>query len=264
MGHYQRLVFTFAQVSAQQELAYRANFLINIFSSLLNVGTGFLALAILFTQVESVNGWDFAATLALLGVYLTLQALRNLFIGPSLDALAGMGGAVWQGAFDFVLLRPVHTQFLVSVQQWRPLALLDLLLGVGVLGMAVRQLGQTLMWVQALIFVMTLLASVIILYSLLLSLTSLIFLGPPFLYTWLFDAVLQMARYPVGLYPGWLRLLLTWLVPVGLMTTVPAQALNSTLTWPLFTGSLVMALLLFGGASALFQHSLRRYTSASS
>ena len=50
------------------------------------------------------------------------------------------------------------------------------------------------------------------------------------LFTWVFDGIFQMARYPVGMYPGWLRLVLTWIVPVGVITTVPAQALTGSLS----------------------------------
>ena len=60
-----------------------------------------------------------------------LGALRRLFIGPSLESLAGMDGEIWTGQFDFTLLRPVDVQFLASVRYWRPLALLDLVLGAG-------------------------------------------------------------------------------------------------------------------------------------
>jgi hypothetical protein len=56
---------------------------------------------------------------------------------------------------------------------------------------------------------------VTILYAILLAFTGLVFWSPGFLFTWVFDGVFQMARYPVGLYPGWLRLALTWVVPVG-------------------------------------------------
>ncbi len=80
----------------------------------------------------------------------------------------------------------------------------------------------------------------------------------------LFNSVVQMARYPLTLYPGWLRLLLTWVLPVGLMTTRPAQALTSKVTWPFFGGGVVLAVALFVGASGLFHLGLRRYASASS
>ncbi|MBK8050013.1 MAG: ABC-2 family transporter protein [Anaerolineales bacterium] len=172
------LAAAFARASTQQELAYRSNFFISVLHSLLNLATGLLGLVILFDQVELVRGWDFASSLTLLGVYLTLAALRDLFIGPSLDALAGMDGAIWRGTFDFSLLRPVNQQFLVSVQRWRPLVLFDLLLGLAVLGSGAMRLGAVVTWGHVTGFILALGAGVVILYSLLLGLTSLVFWGP--------------------------------------------------------------------------------------
>ena len=111
---------------------------------------------------------------------------------------------------------------------------------------------------------MALCASVAILYAILLAFTSLVFWSPGLMFIWVFDAIFQMARYPVGLYPGWLRLVLTWVVPVGIMTTVPAQALTGDLPAGTLVGSLALALVLLAGASALFRGGLRRYASASS
>ena len=219
---------------------------------------------VLFGQVETVHGWDLPATLALLGVYLTIAALRRLFIGPSLDALAGLGGEVWSGRFDFTLLRPIDVQFLASFRHWRPFALADLILGLGVLGVAAVQLGQSLTLARLATFLIALGAGVTILYATLLAFTGLVFWSPGFLFTWVFDGIFQMARYPVGLYPGWLRLVLTWIVPVGVMTTVPAQALTGDLLSGVLIGSVALAIASLIGASALFRFGLRRYASASS
>ncbi|MEM7129608.1 MAG: ABC-2 family transporter protein [Chloroflexota bacterium] len=261
---YFRLIAAFARASAQQELAYRTNFLISLLHSLLNLVTGILGIVILFDQIEMIQGWDFASTLALLGVYLILGALRSLFIEPSLDALAGMSGVIWEGTFDFTLLRPLNAQFMASFQRWRPLALFDMLLALIVLGVAVAQLNRTLNFMEIAGFLLSLMISLIILYSLLLGLTSFVFWGPGFYYTWIFNGIFQMARYPVGLYPGWLRMVLTWIVPVGMMTTVPAQTFGGDVSPLLLTGSLILAICLFAGSSFLFQTGLQRYSSASS
>jgi len=261
---YLRLIRLFAEASAQNELAYQANFWISLLHSTLNTGTGVLGLVVLFGQIETVHGWDFPSTLALLGVYLTISAVRGLFIGPSLDRLAGMDGEVWSGRFDFTLLRPVDGQFFASFRYWQPLALLDLAMGLGVLGLAIDRLGQGFSLAHLFTFGLAMAAALVILYAILLIFTALIFWSPGFLFTWVFDAFFQMARYPVGLYPGWLRLALTWIVPVGLMTTVPAQALTGGLSAWMLLGSLGLAACLLLGASALFRLGLRRYASASS
>jgi ABC-2 type transport system permease protein len=262
--HYLRLIAQFMRASFQEEAAYRANFFISLLHSLLNLATGVLGVYVLFSQVESVRGWSFASTLALLGVYLTVSALRGLFIGPGLDALAGMEGEIWSGSFDFTALRPLNIQFYVSLRKWRWFALFDLLLGLGVLGAAVAQLGQGLTLGQVLAFLLALAAGVLALYAILLAFAGLVFWSPEVLFTWVFNGVFQMARYPVGMYPGWLRLVLTWVIPVGVITTLPAEALSGALSpWSL-AGSMALAVLLTVGASWLFRRGLRRYVSASS
>jgi len=262
--YYLKLIKRFIVIAFQNALAYRLNFWISLLYSLLNLGTGVLGIVVLFSQIETLRGWTLASTLALLGVYLTLGALRGLFLGPSLEALAGMDGEVWTGQFDFTLLRPVDVQFLASFRHWRPLALLDLLLALGVLGTGMAQMGQTLTLGRVLAFVVGMAAGLLILYAILLAFSALVFWSPGFLFTWLFNALLQMARYPVGLYPGWLRLVLTWIVPVGVMTTIPAQALSGELSPGILAGAVGLAVVFFTGATALFRTGLRRYASASS
>ena len=186
---YLRLILRFIQASFQEEAAYRANFFVSLFYSLLNLATGVLGIYVIFGQVQQVNGWDFNATLALLGVYLTVQALRSLFIGPGLEALAGMDGEIWTGKFDFTLLRPLNVQFLVSLRKWRLFAAFDLLLGLGVLVLAIMRPGFSVSAGQLAAFFLALTAGVLILYAILLAFAGLDFWSPGMLFTWVFDGL---------------------------------------------------------------------------
>jgi ABC-2 type transport system permease protein len=262
--YYLRLIRRFAKASAQNEMAYSANFWISTLHSLLNLGSGIAGVLVLFGQVETIQGWNLPSTLAILGVYLTIGALRRLFIGPSLETLAGMDGEVWSGKLDYTLLRPIDIQFQATFRYWQPLALIDLFLGFGVLGIAMAQLGQTLTLVRLVAFLVTLFFGVTTLYAVLLAFAGLVFWSPGFLFTWIFDSLFQMARYPVGLYPGWLRFLLTWIVPVGIMTTIPAQALTGLLTTGNWFFGMILSIIFLIGASIIFRKGVRRYASASS
>lgn len=257
-----RLIRTFIIASALEETAYAANFAISVFYSLLNFATGWLGLFIVFGQAGSIGGWDYDAALAVLGVYLVVEAVSNLVISPSLEKLGGMDGAVWQGTFDFVLLRPVDTQLLASLRHWRLLSLFDLLLGVLVLIAAGGRLSPGPG--EAAAFLLALGAGLLVLYALLLFFTSLVFWSPGFLFTWIFYGVFQMGRYPVGIYPGFLRPILTWVIPVGVMTTIPAQALAGDLPPWLLLAAVVFAVGAFALASLSFRKALGRYASASS
>lgn len=262
--YYLRLTWNFIRLSTLDELAHRANFYISLLHGLLALLTGVLGVVIVFSPVEAVNGWTFESALLVLGVYLIVGAVRGLVISPSLDALAGLGGEVWDGRFDFTLLKPVDVQFYVSLRRWRPLALFDLALGLGTLGAAVVQLGSTITPGQVLAFTVMLGAGLLIIYAILLFFTALVFWSPGFLFTWVFDGIFQMARYPLGLYPGWVRLILTWIIPVGVVTTVPAGALYGSLPGGILLATGAFALVLVGGASWFFRRAVQRYASASS
>ncbi|MFZ6029802.1 MAG: ABC transporter permease [Chloroflexota bacterium] len=259
-----RLIGLFARASFLEESAYRANFFLSVVYSLLNLLTGVLAIVVLFGQVTQINGWEFNQTLALLGVYLTLGALRSLVFGPSLDSMAGMDGEIWSGRLDFSLMRPLNTQFLVSFRKWRYHALFDLALGFTVILIAAMRLHESLAVGNLLSFLLALGAGLAILYAILLAFSALAFFSPGVMFTWVFDGVFQMARYPLGLYPRWLQWMLTWIVPVGVITTLPAQALNGAASPAALAGMLVLALLLCSTASLLFRYGLRQYKSASS
>lgn len=259
-----RLVAAIAASEAQEELAYRVNFVVAAFEAVLRLATGVAGLAVLFSRVERVHGWDFSATIALLGAYLTLDALRELVINPSFAALAGEGGDVRSGQFDYTLLRPVNAQFLSSVKRWRVFALLDLALGLCVVLVAMLRLEHALTLAHVAAFGVALATGTAALYAVTLCCAALVFWAPEVHFTWIFDGLFQLGRYPVDLYPRWLRLVLTWVVPVGVMTTIPAQALTGATSWPELAGALALAAAMVVAASALFRVGLRRYTSASS
>lgn len=252
------------RASLQQDLAYRANFWINLLHSLLNLVVAIAALLILFNQIEVLNGWTFSTTLGVMAVYLIIGALRSLFIGPSLETLVGMGQEIWNGNFDFSLIRPVNIQFLVTFRIWRFFSLFDLALGIAVLVYAISQSNDPITWLNWLLFAIALIAGTVIIYALLLGLSALAFWSPGFLITWVFDALFQLARYPIGIYPPVVRILLTWVIPIGLITTIPAQALNGQIGIGVVLLSSSIAAVLFLAASWLFHQGVNRYHSASS
>jgi len=113
-------------------------------------------------------------------------------------------------------------------------------------------------------FLLSLSFGEIIMYAILLGFSGLVFWSPGFLFTWIFDALFQLARFPVGLYPGWLRMVLTWVIPVGIMTTFPAQALAGSLTTRFLLIEILASIIFLIGTSILFRAGIKRYASASS
>ena len=80
----------------------------------------------------------------------------------------------------------------------------------------------------------------------------------------IFQSMYEAGRWPVSIYPGWLRFALTFLVPVAFAITVPAQALAGRLTWPVLLAAAGFAVVLFTAARLFWRIGIRHYSGASS
>jgi ABC-2 type transport system permease protein len=172
---------------------------------------------------------------------------------------------VREGTLDFILTKPEDSQVLVSIREVKIWQAVDILIGFAVLGFAISGLQSVLGPVQALAFAATLLLGAVMIYCFWLLLTTGAF--------WivrmdeihdLFDGLYQSGRWPVTIYPGWLRVSLTFLVPIAFAVTVPAEALTSRLTFDTLALAAVFAVGLLFVTRWFWRFGLRNYSGASS
>ena len=261
MIRYARIVRTFVGAELQNELAYRLNFFLGVFEMVLVIGTSIGAVLVLFTQTKDLNGWSLPQMIALTGVYYLVQGGVNLVFSPSFEKLMEH---VRQGTLDFTLLKPANTQFLVSTRHFRLVRLVDFLFGTGVVVVGLVMLGDAVTFGSGLVFLLTLACGIACVYALLLTLVTLAF--------WfvrvdnilaIFWAFTDAGRFPIDLYPGWLRLTLATIVPIGIAVTVPAEAISGRLSLETFAGMLAGTAFSVGFASWFWRRGLRSYTGAS-
>ena len=256
-----RLVFIFFRIGVLTETAYRVNFFIQLFQSLLELGTSLAGLAVIFTYTSSLGGWLPDEMLALVGVYFLMGGIISLVIQPGMSALID---SVRDGTLDFTLTKPEDAQLLVSIQRISIWSFLDVMMGVGVLVTALILMRKSLGAGAAIEFIAMLMVGGVIVYSFWLILASLSF--------WLvrvenlleiFQSMYQAGRWPVSLYPGWLRFALTFIVPVAFAITVPVEALTGRLDILNLLGAIGVAILLFIIARVVWRFGLRHYAGAS-
>jgi ABC-2 type transport system permease protein len=255
------LMAVYLRIGIMNETAYRANFFIQAFESLLTLGTALGAIAIVFTQTNSLGGWAAAELVGLIGVYFLVLGGINVVIAPS---LAKFMEDVVSGNLDYTLTKPEDAQLLVSVSQVRIWKVIDLMLGVLVLTTAVVMQAAALGIWQAIGFLIAMFAGASIIYSFWIVLAALAF--------WfirienilqIFWAMYTAGRWPVTIYPEWLRWILTFVVPVAFAVTVPAEAVADRLTLATLAGSVALAVVLLGFSRWFWRRGLARYSGAS-
>ena len=79
----------------------------------------------------------------------------------------------------------------------------------------------------------------------------------------IFQAMYDAGRWPVGIYPGWLRAILTFLVPVTFAVTVPSQAVVGRLTLDMLAATIALAVPLLLVSRWFWRVGVSRYSGAS-
>jgi len=256
-----RLLWLHLRIGVLNELQYRANLGIQFLESFFVVVSTLVGLWFVFTKTDSLSGWRPSELLVVIGVYLIVGGLTRVVIQPSLTRFME---DVRLGTLDFALTKPVDAQVLASVRQVEVWKGIDVLFGLAILGIGMSRLGQTIGAGTAIAFVVALAAGVTIVASFLtiLATCSFWFVRLQNIFV-IFQSMFEAGRWPVGIYPPWLRATLTFLVPVGFAVTVPAEGLVGRLTWPTLLGAVALATVLPLVARRFWRVGIRHYSGAS-
>jgi ABC-2 type transport system permease protein len=247
--------------SIQVEMEYRTSFIINLLNSLVSIGASLLILYALFDRGQALAGWSFDEVLVVLGVFTVADSVVDMLLRPSLGKVSEY---VREGGMDYLLLKPINLQYLVSVRNWTFWGLPNLFLGLGIVLYGMSAAG-TLNLANLALFAVMVVAGIAVIYSLWASLAVVAFWSVQagqahfLLYT-----ALDAGRFPVGVYPPWLRLIFTFVAPIAFVTTVPAAAAVGRLDWSLAIGGLVAAPTALIISVVIWRLAVRSYTSASS
>lgn len=260
MKRYFKILKLFWSTAIAAELEYRLNFLIATLSSLANLIGSLFSLFLFYRTGYSFQGWNWQEALIVLGIFTFLQGVSATFLIPNLNRIVDQ---VQQGTLDFVLLKPISSQFWLSTRIISPWGFPDLFFGSVLIFYAGSELGLNLR--NYLLSIFPIFLGVIILYSLwfMLGATSIWFVKI-YNVTEVLRGLLEAGRYPMVAYPVAYRVFFTFVVPVAFLTTIPAEAMleRSQLGW--IIGASILAIILFLASKFFWQFALRFYTSASS
>jgi ABC-2 type transport system permease protein len=256
-----RVGWLFFRVGAMNELQYRANFFVQLFKSVLALGVALIVLRLVYSHTTELNGWSESELLIVLGIQLVMSGLVHTAIQPNMQRLVD---EVQDGKLDYALTKPEDAQVIVSVREVQIWQMVDVISGAVVVAVGVGRLEHGVGIGDALSFAGLLLlgASLIYCFWLIIS-TGAFWIIRMWFIAELFEGVFQTGRWPIGVYPGWLRYSLTYLVPIGFAITVPAEAVTSRLEWTTVVIAVVFAAALFAFTRWFWRFGLRRYSGAS-
>jgi ABC-2 type transport system permease protein len=255
------LALNYLRVGIQNEMQYRANFFVQLGQSLISLATGLIGLWLVFSQTNELNGWSESELLVVMGIFVLMGGVINAIIQPNMTRLLE---EIQQGTLDYALTKPADAQGLISIREFRLWSLSDVVVGILVLSYGVLHYQGYVGIGQSLAFMLALLMGSILIYCFWLIITSTAF--------WivrvdeivnLFQGVYAAGRWPVSIYPRWLQVGLTFIVPVAFAVTIPAEALTSRLTPLVLAGTIALTIAFSIVARLIWRWGLKNYSGAS-
>jgi ABC-2 type transport system permease protein len=256
-----KVSWLFFKLGVLNELQYRVNFFVSLLQSAIALTTGLVVLALVYSHTEELNGWSQSELLCVLGVQILMGGLIKTYIQPNMTRLIE---DVRDGKLDFALTKPEDAQVLVSVREVRIWQVVDVVSGLIVLGVGLSRITSDVGPADAAAFAVALGFGAVLIYCFWLVVATVAFWVVNMWHAVeLFDGVFQTGRWPIGIYPGWLRYSVTFLVPIAFAVTVPAEALTSRLDWQTLLLAAVFSAALFAGTRWFWRFGLSRYSGAS-
>lgn len=260
--HTPKLVLTFLKINLQMSLAYRADTLVNILLNLMWLGWELLSLSIIFSNTSTLGGWGPGDLIALLGVFRLVNTLMAALIWPATEKF---NTSIRDGSLDYTLLQPANSLFLVSFSRITVWRIWDLVLAAVLIVTGINLSGGVTSAGSLISFLLLASSGLVILYSLWIVMIALTFWFIKFdNNVTILQALLDAGRYPVTVYPPWLRLIVTFIVPIAVSTTIPLQGLRGDLDFGRVVFFLLIGLGCFLIAYRVWLAGVRRYSGASS
>ncbi len=266
---YWRVFLTFARNSLVRDMTFRSNFLIECVTSLswMAMNLGYFLLIYQFTS--AIADWTRYEYFIFLATTLFINSIVQALFMPNCEEFSEL---IRTGGLDFALLKPIDTQFLISLNKINWSSLANFVFAAVLLGYSVWNLPVMPGVVQFLLYPFYVACGVAILYSLMIALAATsVWLGRnQTLYDFWFY-ITNFSRYPMEIYRGTvgspLQWVFTFIIPVLVVVNVPARLMAKPLSgqnWPLAAFGLVAAAGSLWASRWVFKRAMKSYRSASS
>lgn len=254
-----KIITIFFSNSLQQSLTNLPVFIMFFISKLFRYGMFMSMLFLMTHSLKTIGGYTATQMLTFYLVFVFIDTLAQLLFRE----VYRFRPLVVSGGLDMILTKPLNP--LVRVLFGGP----DFI-DAGILAILVVVMVITLAQIHPSVGSILLLIALII-NSLLVAAAFHIFVLGLGVITLNVDHLIMiyrdltaLVRIPVDLFPGLLRAILTFVIPVGIMFTFPVKALFGLLSWQLVVTSFVIGFLGILLSIRFWNYSLKYYQSASS
>ncbi|MBI5620494.1 ABC-2 family transporter protein [Candidatus Gottesmanbacteria bacterium] len=257
---YSRIWWKFTTNSFMVSLAGRFNAGVFLVGKLLRFIFFFTFLLTIFSHTDSLGGYSAVQIAFFYFSYNFIDTLSQLLYREVYQ----FRPLIVSGDFDFVLVKPMNALFRSLFGSADPLDFFMLFPYTVILIYAAGLLGPLAAW-DVIVYILLMISGFMIITGFHIVVLALGIIATEVDHAiMMFRDILSMGRIPVDIYREPLRGLLTFILPIGIMMTMPPKALMGLLSVWMIVVSLGLSLLFFVVCLKAWRYALSQYSSASS
>ena len=248
--------------SVQRELEFKANFFANVAQNILWIAFFILLLKIIYTNTSSVAGWSEGDSYVLAATVFFTYSILIVFFSVNLMEIPEK---VRKGTLDFDLLKPIDSQFLVSIRKFNLDELGTILGGLVMLAIGLNMTEHAPTFTQVAGYIFMLVCAILIFYSFQLILMTLAIWLVRVDNLWaLGETVYYVARFPTEIFRAQLRTILTFFIPIAFIASEPTKVLLGRTSTVVALYALTWTIAALIVSRLFWRFAVSRYSSASS
>lgn len=262
MRRYLRIYQTLLQMNFATLVAYRANFVNSLISSIAWATFSVITILLLTARTPRVFGWTKEELLVLTGSYSIVIGVFHLLFSRNFERFSNL---IFFGQLDSILIKPVDYQFLLTFWLINYTSIVRVILGILFTLYMLNSIGVNLTLINIIGFFALMVVGIMTVYSIWFLVLTLIIWSPRLAnLVHLLFVLTGMARYPAEMYYGLKSYVLFFLLPLILVVTTPTKVILQRALVGEILGLVFFALILSFLSRKFWKFALRYYTSASS
>lgn len=216
-----KIYISFLSASLKEMLIYRLDCIAGMVSQLLTQFVEVIFIWITFQNTDNLAGWNFEQILLLYGITLISIGISDFCF----DALYDIGPKyIREGDFDKILLRPVHPLISIigSSKEFTSLGYFGLGLFMTIIMLIKLAISVTFILILKIVFFSIIGAAIIGAINTIFSIAS-FWTYKSNEVIWTFYKIYTFAQYPIDIYNGFIKFLITYILPYVFVAYYPTM-----------------------------------------
>ena len=259
---YLRLYLHFLRFSFSRAMEFRVDFFFRIGMDALWYVVHLVFFTVLFRHTDVLGAWTFDQVLLFAATLFLVDSLQMTTISNNMWMLPFL---VNRGDLDYYLLRPVSPLFFVSLREFAANSFLNLLMAFGIVVWAFARYPDPIAASRIALYAVLVVCALLMLYTFtMISIIPVFWMQSREGLRQIFWSMNRFAQRPDGIYKGWVRRILTTVLPMCLTASFQVRVLIDENPWQIAGHVMAATVIAFTIMVTFWRKGLRAYSSASS